>query len=281
MRTIGAAYYDLRSALTALYDEGEAAAIAHGALEHVTSLTGLQRLSQKYLLLSEAQYEAYAGAKAALLGGQPLQYVTGKAFFLGRRFLVSPAVLIPRPETEELVEWIISTARPKSILDIGTGSGCIAVSLKLALPDCEVTVIDVSPEALAIARQNAQQLGAEVAAQQLDFLNAQSRDALPKFDVIVSNPPYIPLTEADSLHRNVRDHEPATALFVPGADPLLFYREIAAFGRTHLADGGAIFCELHRDYAVQTAELFCSHGYFSATLREDIHGAPRMLRAAK
>ncbi len=281
MLTIGAAYADLRSALTALYDEGEAMAVAHGALEHVTGFTRLQRLSQNALLLSEAQWEAYTGAKAGLLDGQPLQYVIGEARFLGRTFFVSPAVLIPRPETEELVEWVMSDAQPAAILDIGTGSGCIAVSLKLAMPDCDVTAIDVSPEALAIAQQNAQRLGAEVAFQQLDFLNAQSRDTLPKFGVIVSNPPYIPLTEADTLHRNVRDHEPATALFVPTADPLLFYREIAAFSRTHLADEGAVYCELHRDFAEETAELFREYGYASVTLRDDLHGAPRMLRAAR
>ncbi len=280
MHTIDAAYRDLRSALLFLYDDGEASAIAHSAMEHLTGLTRLQRLSQKDILLSSGQREHLESAKAALLSGQPLQYVVGHAYFLDRPFLVSPAVLIPRPETEELVEWIVAERKPLSLLDIGTGSGCIAISLKLALAGCSVSAIDISVDALAIARQNAQSLGAEVTFEQLDFLNFNSRNALPRFDVIVSNPPYIPFDEADSLHQSVREHEPGTALFVPKADPLLFYREIAAFGRTHLVEGGAVYCELHRDFAERTAELFRECGYGDVALREDIHGAPRMLRAA-
>ncbi len=279
MLTIGSAFYELKAALLALYDEGEAAAIAHEILQHATGLDKLSRLSQKQQLLSEPQVEQFRRMKEQLLASKPLQYVLGEAYFMGRCFRVTPAVLIPRPETEELVQWIIDDGKSGSILDIGAGSGCIPISLKLALEDCQVSAIEISEEALDVARSNAKLLGAEVAFQQTDFLNADESGKLSCFDVIVSNPPYIPITEAETLHANVREHEPAAALFVPGNDALLFYRAIAEFGRKHLAHGGAIYSELHRDYAEATVALFEANGYRDVVLRKDMHSNQRMLRA--
>jgi release factor glutamine methyltransferase len=279
MLTIGTAFYDLKAALHLLYDEREAAAIAHEVMEHITGLNRLERLTRKEQKLSGPQSESFAQLKTVLLKGVPLQYVFGVAHFLGRPFKVSPAVLIPRPETEELVQWIIDAEHPQKMLDIGTGSGCIAISLKLALPGCEVSAIDVSPEALEVAGQNAKALDARIDFIEADFLIQGAWAQLSVYDVIVSNPPYIPESERQTLHTNVRDHEPAAALFVAGNDALLFYEAIAAFGKTHLASEGTIYCELHRDYAAQTAALFRNSGYTNVTLRRDMHGNPRMLQA--
>ena len=262
-----------------MYDSDEAAAIAHGTMQHITGLGKLQRLDMHDILLTELQLEAYQQAKSALRQGVPLQYVFGEAWFMGHRFSVGPAVLIPRPETEELVHWIIAEEKPRQIIDIGTGSGCIAVSLKLRICEAAVVAIDASEAALSVAAENARTMGVSIQFDLLDFLDAEARDALPAFDVIVSNPPYIPLTERETLHANVRDHEPAAALFVPGDDALQFYRAIADFGLTHLLPQGSIYCELHRVYAEDAATLFKGYGYSDVELKEDLHGAPRMLRA--
>lgn len=277
--SIGAAFYELRSALLSLYDEGEASAIAHEILQHVTGLSKVERLLQKDALLSAEQAALYGRSKNELLSGRPMQYILGEVYFMGDRFIVSPAVLIPRPETEELVQWIVEEERPQHVFDIGTGSGCIAISLKKRLPQSSADAIDVSSEALEIAKQNAAALNATVNFYNCDFLTQQ--ETLGQFDLIVSNPPYIPETEWETLHTNVRDHEPATALFVPGESALLFYNAIARFGKEHLTEHGSIYCELHRDYAEATAALFNDLGYADVILRKDIHGNPRMLRARK
>jgi release factor glutamine methyltransferase len=277
--SIGAAFYDLRNALLSLYDQDEASAVAHQLLQHITGLNKLERLSQKEALLTAEQATHYTESKGELLSGRPLQYVLGEAYFMGDRFLVSPAVLIPRQETEELVQWIIEEERPQNILDIGTGSGCIAISLKKRLPQAAVNAIDVSTEALEVARRNAAALGTVVTFINCDFLTQQ--ETLGQYDLIVSNPPYIPVTEKATLHTNVRDHEPGTALFVPGDDALLFYEAIARFGQDHLTNGGAIYCELHQDYAEATGVLFKEQGYPDVTIRKDMHGNYRMLRAWK
>lgn len=279
MHTIGSSFQDLRDALRLHYSAGEALSIAQASLEHVTGLTRLQRMNERDTLLSEDQFHRFLKMKKLLSIGMPLQYVTGEAFFLGRTFKVSSAVLIPRPETEELVQRILEREQPATILDIGTGSGCMAISLNLAWPECEVTAIDVSEDALAIAIENAQKLGATVNFQIADFLNEKGWEAFGQYDVIVSNPPYIPISEKEQLDANVREHEPETALFVPDNDALLFYRKIAHFGKKHLADQGSIYCELHQDYAMATEALFLSEGYSSVTLRSDINGNQRMLHA--
>ena len=188
-------------------------------------------------------------------------------------------MLIPRPETEELVEWILAEDRPASLLDVGTGSGCIAISLKLGSPASEVTALDFSQGALAVAAENARLLGVRLQFREQDFLDEAGWTSLPQYELIVSNPPYIPLRERAGLDAHVRDHEPGSALFVPDADPLLFYRALAAFGQRHLMPAGAIFCELHRDYAEATYHMFREAGYNYVHLRKDLHDAPRMLRA--
>jgi release factor glutamine methyltransferase len=281
MLSTGAAFYRLREGLSTIYDREEATAIAHEAMQHLTGMSKLERLSRKDELLDAESSERFMRMETDLIKGMPFQYITGIAWFLGREFSVNNAVLIPRPETEELAEWIIADERPQNIIDIGTGSGCIAISLTLAMPETAVTAIDVSPGALAVAQENAERLKGEVDFKLLDFLDTEKQNGLPVFDLIVSNPPYIPETERETLHTNVRDHEPAAALFVPGHDALQFYRAIAGFGKTHLTRGGSIYCELHRDYATDTVTLFKEYGYSDVLLKNDMHGAPRMLRARR
>lgn len=283
MFTYTTAFADLSTALQSVYDAREATAIAHQVLEHITGATRLERLTDKYKVLSAEQGSEYDRLKSLLMQGTPLQYVLGKEWFMGRQFMVNEHVLIPRPETEELVQWIIDDNKSKeiTILDIGTGSGCIPISLQLALLQSVVSAIDVSIGALAVARQNATSLNANVDFKQVDFLDKGQWTALGTCDVIVSNPPYIPETESNTLHTNVRDHEPGLALFVPGNDALLFYRNIAEFGLTNLKDDGIIYCELHVDYAIDTQALFTAMGYRHTELRKDMHGNLRMLKAQK
>ncbi len=285
--TYGQAFYDLRDRLQPLYDEREAAALAHEILYFVTGLDKTQRLLHKEKSFNAGQQEQYDKAAAELIKGKPLQYITGAAWFLGRGFHVNEHVLIPRPETEELVHWIITDHRangnghPIQMLDIGTGSGCIPVSLKLAIPDALVTSCDVSEDALKVAARNAEAFYASVTFDQLDFLDSAQHHKLASYDIIVSNPPYIPNPEKERLHTNVRDHEPSLALFVPDDDALVFYRAIATFGNKHLNTNGYIYCELDAGHAQECKELFEQAGYSDVLLRKDMSDNWRMLRARK
>lgn len=282
MLSLYSAFQNLKQQLQSLYSSGEATAIAHELLAHITGLNKLQRLTEKEKLFTSDQFEQFENATSRLLNGEPLQYITAVQWFLGKPFYVNKHVLIPRPETEELVQWIIAEWKEKqtiSILDIGTGSGCIPISLKLQLQHANISSCDISKDALDVAQKNASNFAVEVNFIQLDFLEANSWQQIDRYDVIVSNPPYIPLSEKESLDKNVRDYEPDAALFVPEDDALLFYRKIALFGKKHLQPNGAIYCELHRDYAVATKELFEAMNYKDVSLRKDIHGNDRMLKA--
>lgn len=285
MLSYSTAFYRLLDILKPLYDEGEANAIAHEIMEHITGLTRLQRLDKKEELLSIAQQTQLDTAMAELKAARPLQYITGVAWFMGMPFKVNEHVLIPRPETEELVQWIVNDYKPNvkemNVLDIGTGSGCIPVSLKRLLPAATINSCDVSANAILVAQENARSLDADINIIQVDFLDESHWKQFGQYNIIVSNPPYIPYAEKDTLHANVLEHEPHLALFVLDNDALLFYRKIAAFGKTHLAERGAIYCELHRDYAAATAALFEQSGYSQVTMIKDMHGNDRMLKAVK
>jgi release factor glutamine methyltransferase len=282
MHSYQSALLFLRKQLETIYDSREAVAIADQLLEHITGLDRLQRLSLKEKELSESQQQGLENAIQRLIQGEPLQHITGVQWFLGYPFKVNKHVLIPRPETEELVDWIIKdwSARDNiSILDIGTGSGCIPLSLSLKIPSAIVTTCDISPEAIEVARENAESLKTNVSLLHIDFLDRKEWGQLKSYDVIVSNPPYIPFSEKETLDKNVRDFEPGTALFVPTDDPLLFYKAIADFGKNHLKKSGAVYCELHRDYAHRVFDLFCQEGYNETELRNDMAGNPRMVKA--
>lgn len=218
-------------------------------------------------------------ASEELAAGRPVQYVTGKAEFCGEEFTVREGVLIPRPETEELVMWAQDESKvfaSPRILDLCTGSGCIAISLKKLIPAADVTAIDLSSEALAIAEENATKLKANVRFLQDDVLQGVKALEGEEFDIIVSNPPYIPSSERAAMHINVTQYEPAMALFVENDDPLIFYREIARFATRALSENGVLLFEIHELLAEQTLQMLIEEG-FHAELRHDFHSKPRMI----
>jgi len=285
-------YNELWRQLAQIYDEGEAKAIARMTYEERFGLT----LSDIYLgkdtqLSADCQTELEEIAKR-LLQGEPIQYVLGQTDFCGRTFMVNEHVLIPRPETEELCQWIVGSEQRKvisdkySILDIGTGSGCIACTLAAEMPEAEVTAWDISEEALKIARENANHNNVHVTFEQVDVLNLPS--PLPfgggrgeALSLIVSNPPYICNKERDAMETNVLEHEPHTALFVPDDDPLLFYRAIAQYGQSALKDGGWLYFEINPLYADDMQRMLSMMSYHDIEIKEDQYGKQRMIRACR
>ena len=210
-----------------------------------------------------------------------MQYIEGRTLFLGREFWVAPGVLIPRPETEELVELMLKEIPADArILDVGTGSGCIAISLAKELPDTLVTAWDVSPEALSVARANARKLQADVRFVECDVLACQV-DEVGLYDVIVSNPPYVTEAEKADLEPNVLQWEPSLALFVPDDDPLRFYRRIAVLGRDMLADGGRLYFEINRAYGREMVEMLRAMGYVGVRVEKDLSQNDRFVIAEK
>ena len=214
-----------------------------------------------------------------LSAGRPVQYIIGKTEFCGEEFTVREGVLIPRPETEELVMWAreVSKEFPSPrILDLCTGSGCIAIALKKLIPAATVTAIDLSAEALKIAQENTTKLGADVRFLADDVLKGVPQLGNEQFDIIVSNPPYIPISEREAMHINVTNFEPAMALFVEDSDPLIFYREIARIAKSRLSDRGALLFEIHELLADETLQMLQKEG-FEAELRHDFLNKPRMI----
>ncbi|RYY97120.1 MAG: peptide chain release factor N(5)-glutamine methyltransferase [Chitinophagaceae bacterium] len=295
----GAAEKELARQLEAHYDAGESAALATIVLEAVT---GHDRTKLRLLRdgeLSEAQVARLGAITARLLLQEPVQYVLNEAPFAGLRLYVDPAVLIPRPETEELVEWVVSDVRARGIdvfdkgptdadrtgtlkvLDVGTGSGCIALALKARMPRAEVWGCDVSDEALNVARRNGSALNIRVDFQGVDFLSDAQQPLLPSVDLLVSNPPYIPLKDRATMHGNVLQWEPHTALFVPDNNALLFYDAIARFCNRRLHTGGVIFLEIHEELGAAVVDLFRGAGYANVELRKDMQGKDRMLRVSR
>ena len=266
--------------LKILYDKREAANITDWVMEHITAKKRIDRLLDKEVVLTDIQLLALDTILQELLTHKPIQYILGEAWFAGMKFFVNGSVLIPRPETEELVEWIAAKINNEkliinNLLDIGTGSGCIPISLKKMLPELLVTSIDVSEDALKIAKQNADTLQAEVTLLNIDFLHEANWEQLPVVDVIVSNPPYIKRSEYSSMAKNVTGFEPSVALFVPDEDALLFYRKIAVFGKTHLAKEGSIFLEINEVLGNEVMELYVGYGY-KVEMRKDMQGKDRM-----
>jgi len=227
-------------------------------------------------LLSESELLKLHFAVERVEQGEPVQYITGKAEFMGRYFEVNPAVLIPRPETEELVRWISEDLPHEArVLDIGTGSGIIPISLKLNHPKLQVAALDVSEEALAVARRNGETLQAEVNWMQLDMLSQAPRGEV---DIVVSNPPYVLASEAQEMQVQVVEHEPGLALFVPDADPLIFYERIIKWGAENLKSGAVVYFEIHEHYGQEIIAIFDSYGFVNMKLRRDLNGKDRMLR---
>lgn len=280
--TIKEANQHITDQLSTIYDRSEAANISDWLIEYLTGSKRTDRLAQKEKLLTAEQELQMDQYMERLLQHEPIQYVLNEAWFCGLKFYVDKNVLIPRPETEELVEWVISDCKfpidTLAILDIGAGSGCIPIALKKRLSKAEVWSCDVSHEALNVANKNATALGINVKFVQLDFLNKAQTEMLPCFDIIVSNPPYIPFGNKVTMHRNVADHEPGIALFVPDDDALIFFKSIAEFGKTQLLKKGIVYAEIHEGFGKETAAIFQSHGY-EVVLKKDMQGKERMIKA--
>lgn len=235
----------------------------------------------KDIVLSSKKEQELEDILQRLSRFEPLQYIEGRTLFLGREFWVAPGVLIPRPETEELVELMLKEIPADArILDVGTGSGCIAISLAKALPDALVTAWDVSPEALSVARVNARKLQANVRFVECDVLACQV-DEVGLYDVIVSNPPYVTEAEKADMEPNVLQWEPSLALFVPDDDPLRFYLRIAVLGRDMLADGGRLYFEINRAYGREMVEMLRAMGYVGVRVEKDLSQNDRFVIAEK
>lgn len=318
-----------------IYEEREARNIADLVMENVTGWKRIDRIINKQVPVSKHIEILLAGYTQDLLRHKPVQYVLHEAWFYEMKFFVDEHVLIPRPETEELVRWVVGEVRssvfkvqsseagvqsresedgsqemsagaglepaqtgsgtwsvalgahqnqeanPITILDIGTGSGCIAIALKKKLPGARVYACDVSKKALEVAAGNAGANQTHVAFVSCDFLDCAERNALPLTDIIISNPPYVPCSDMETMQQHVTGYEPHLALFVADNDPLLFYKEIAGFAQTHLTDSGQIFVELHENMGIAVSEVFRLSGFKNIELRQDMQGKNRMLKAMR
>ena len=272
----------LASALLPIYPEPEAQAIAALVAEHLLHLDPLRRRMAAQEPVPEPIAAQLPALQARLLAHEPVQYVLGSAHFADLALEVTPATLIPRPETEELVQLILAEqpARPGlRLLDVGTGSGCLAIALARALPGAAVLAVDISADALVVARRNATRYAPAVAFEQLDILQETPAGLIPgTLDVLVSNPPYVRASERPLMRDNVLAWEPATALFVPDDDPLLFYRRLAEIGRELLRPGGGIYLEINEALGPETAALLTAQGFDSVRVVDDMFGRPRMVR---
>ena len=281
--TIHLAYQRLLAQLYEVYETREAANIADMVMEEVTGQRKIERIVYKDLPISEEQQKQLEKISDELLNYRPVQYVLGEAWFMDMKLLVNEHVLIPRPETEELVEWIIKDVEQSgnkglSLIDIGTGSGCIPIAVKRKIPQITVCAIDISDDALQVAKLNAIDLKVEVKFLNLDFLDEEEWKQLGNYDLIVSNPPYIKKSEESTMRDNVLKYEPPLALFVPNENALIFYEAIARFSREHLKPGGSIYVEINEAFGEDVVKLFKEEGFADVVLKKDMQGKDRMVR---
>lgn len=274
--------------LTGYYPEREARSILRLIQEVRFGITQMDICLGRQRSLSSLEREDLKNILNRLKKKEPIQYVLGEADFYGYSYHVEPGVLIPRPETEELVNWILSEEpnTSLSILDIGTGSGCIAITLAKNMPQASVTAFDISLKALSIAQTNAERMQTQVHFRQTDILRyipdngptASETETIPKWDIIVSNPPYVCLSEAAEMDVHVKCYEPHEALFVPDNHPLLFYQAIAHYARYRLRPGGKLYVEINQRFGNETMSVFRQAGFQHIELRNDFCGRPRMIR---
>jgi len=287
--TLNEARTVLTKELSTIYDNDELKNIIDLVLEYITNMSRMEQVKSKMAYLTCTQLENLDIITERLKHNEPVQYVLGQAWFAGMKFKVNKNVLIPRPETEELVDWVIKESqqsnpdsyrdKSQNILDVGTGSGCIPITLKKNLPEVNLSAIEVCSEALFTATENAIEHTAEVDFILLDFLDEEKWTELGQFDIIVSNPPYIKQSEKDIMHIRVKEFEPHLALFVPDTDALLFYRKLSDFSLKHLKPGGSLFLEINEALGDTVVSLFRSAGFINIELKKDLQGKDRMVKA--
>lgn len=267
--------------LASIYDDREALNMFYWALEDTSGISRIDFLSLRLDPVPVEVEDALLHVLNELKKGHPYQYVIGFTYFGDLKLKTTPAALIPRPETEELIYWIADcydSNQQLKIEDYCTGTGCIALSLKSRFPNAQVFASDISDEALDLARENSQSTGLEITVRKENVLEPKREESL---DILVSNPPYIPIRERSSMISRVTEFEPGLALFVPNEDPLLFYRKLGEIGLKRLVSGGNVFFELHEDFAMETKDLIENMGYSNVELSKDLQEKWRMLRAVK
>lgn len=274
-------FRDLRKRITLAQDASETESILYRVLEEVPGITRSDIIGQKAVSLTAKETSALDSIVNRINQNEPVQYILGKADFFGREFDVNPSVLIPRPETELLIEEVLkhATPAPGKILDIGTGSGCIAITLSCELPHKQVYAFDISEAALKTARSNADKLNAQVTFEQGDILNEEI--TINDFEFIVSNPPYVAVSEKGSMNANVLNYEPHLALFVPDNDPLIFYKVITEKGVRALSSGGRIIVEINERFGREVKEVFTNAGLNDVRILKDLQGKDRIVSAVK
>jgi release factor glutamine methyltransferase len=285
--TFEVAEHSLKTALEAIYDNREAAAIAAMVMEFVTGKSIMDRWLIKNELLADHLVDRLQNYSNELVTGKPVQYVIGEAWFAGLCLEVTPDTLIPRPETEELVNWCASWAATHlkekatiSIIEVGTGTGCISIALQKKLPFAKITALDISDAAIKVATNNAATYKAPITFKTLDFLDETCWLELGTYDIIISNPPYIAEIEKENMAKHVIDFEPHTALFVESNNPLIFYKSLANFGNNHLNNDGALFVEINQALGMQTQDVFVQNNY-TTMLKKDFFENDRMILATK
>ncbi len=287
--TIQGAYKQLLAALYEIYDAREAANITDWVIENVTGQSRINRILLKDLQIDLQQQERLQNISLELLANKPVQYILNEVWFAGIKLYVDERVLIPRPETEELVDWIANDIKKLAgeaqsgiaLLDVGTGSGCIPIALKKQLPAIAVSALDVSTEALEVAKKNAGGQQTDISFFEGDFLDSITWHQLQNFDIIVSNPPYIKQQEAVDMAKNVLDYEPAIALFVTDEDALVFYKAIALFAQQHLYESGSVYVEINEALGEQVMKIFTTQDFAKIEMRKDLQGKDRMIKASK
>lgn len=265
-----------------LYDDTETKALYYEILQSILHCDKTTLLIHGDSLMTEEKAKEFQEIVSRLKSGEPLQYILGNCIFNNLSFSVNSSVLIPRPETEELVQWILNDHnrdQQLNIIDIGTGSGCIAISLKKEWNHANVSAMDISNDALGVAKKNAQNNNVSISFYHDNIL--QTSNDYPQYDIIVSNPPYIMEKEKVNMHINVLDHEPSIALFVDDNDPLLFYKEIAKFGQKHLVNNGFLYFEINEMLANEMKMMLQDNGYQNIIIRKDNNNKDRMIKCQK
>ena len=284
MSNLDLKYYfkELSDALLLLYPSREAESIAYIVVEHVLNYSKFEYAGHKHQLFPENRKAKWDEIKSRLVLGEPIQYVVKEAHFYGLKYEVDSSVLIPRPETEELVDLILKENEIEniSLIDLGTGSGCIPVSIKKNRDNWKVWALDISKEALLVAEKNASNNNVHISFIQEDILNPNLNVENQKFDIIVSNPPYVPVSDKIKMHKNVADFEPHIALFSPDEDPVKFYKAIAEFSNQHLKESGKVYVEIHEKYGNEVKKLF-ENGFRKVQIISDINSKPRIVKAER